>query len=81
MGIQRKAPRVLPRRQPDDILEKNEKIGELLGLEKVAVHTLSWKEQRLNLKSGDCYPVVDMLLKMAEMLAEKPKKPGRPKKE
>ena len=75
--IQRKAPKVLPRRQPSDILEKNEQIGTLLGLEKVAVHTLSWKEQRLPLASGDCYPTVDVLLKIAELLS---KKPGRPKK-
>ena len=79
MGINRKAQKMLPRRQPSDILEKNEQIGELLGLEKVAVHTLSWKEQRLQLKSGDCYPVVDMYLKMAELLSAK--KPGRPKKD
>lgn len=75
MAIQRKAVQAQPKRQVDDILAKNAQIGESLGLEKVPLHTLTWKEPRLDLDSGDCYPLVDVLLAIAEALDRpKPKK-------
>lgn len=65
--------RVMPKkRQKEDLEKKHEKIGELLGLEKVPLHTLAWKEPRLDLGSGDCYPVVDVLERLA-VLMEFPK--------
>lgn len=86
MPIERQQRVMLPKRLKDDILIKNEKIGELLGLEKVPLHTLAWKEPRLDLASGDCYPVVDVLGRIADLLNIKSgqkeavkRSPGRPK--
>jgi len=81
--------RVMPKkRQVEDLIEKRKKIGELLKLDKVPLHVLAWKEPRLELGDGDCYPVIDVLERIAErlvgintMVGVKPlKKPGRPKK-
>ena len=76
--IQRKSNLPVVKRQTKDRLEKNERIGELLKLDKVPLHCLEWKEPRLNLPGGDCYPLVDVLLGLAEL--KEAKKPGRPKK-
>ena len=84
--IERQVRERAAKRQVDDIIEKNKKIGELLGVEKVPLHVLAWKEPRLELGEGDCYPVVDVLEKIAELFDVKQsidvvekKKPGRPK--
>ena len=84
--IERQVRERAAKRQVDDIIEKNKKIGELLGVEKVPLHVLAWKEPRLELGEGDCYPVVDILEKIAELFDVKQsidvvekKKPGRPK--
>ena len=77
------------RRQKIDILKQGERIGELLGLEKVPTFCMAWKEPRLDLPGGgDCYPLVNVLERLAEMAVmlaatklELPKKKGgRPKK-
>ena len=81
--IERKLRNLPPKRQQEDLIKKHEKIGELLGLEKVPLHLLAWKEARLELGGGDCYPVIDVLQKVAEMvsvLVPEKKKPGRPHK-
>ena len=93
--IQRKVKNLAPRRQKEDLIEKHKKIGELLELEKVPLHVLSWKEPRYELGDGDCYPLVDVIEKIAELLDVRAKakyshkdmvveiqtkKPGRPKK-
>ena len=75
--IQRKARQVDPKRQVADLIEKHKKIGELLKLEKVPLHVLAWKEPRYELGDGDCYPLVDVIERLAELVATKP---GRPKK-
>lgn len=95
MGIERQAPIILPKRQKDEIMAKHERIGEYLGLNKVPIHQLAWKEARMELDGGDCYPLIDVLETMAERIhdlsvnvlkfAEKTeqaqiKKAGRPKK-
>ena len=84
--IERQVRERAKKRQVDEIIEKNKKIGELLGVEKVPLHVLAWKEPRLELGEGDCYPVVDVLEKIAEFIVslslvatENKKKPGRPK--
>ena len=70
------------RRQKIDILKQGERIGELLGLEKVPTFCMAWKEPRLDLPGGgDCYPLVNVLERLAEIVAAKPKgRGGRPKK-
>ena len=79
MRIQRKAVRQLPRRQQADLIEKAEKIGKLLGLDPVPTHTLAWKEQRLEIGTGDCYPMMDVLERIAELVGSVPRK--QPKKQ
>ena len=88
--IERKIRKPIIRRQTADRLKKNEAIGELLKMEKVPLHCLEWKETKFELEGGDCYPMVDVILKLAEMVSQnhiynKPperviKRPGRPKK-
>ena len=79
------------KRQKIDILKQGERIGELLGLERVPTFCMAWKEPRLDLPGGgDCYPLVNVLEKLAELVGisakmkspeDKPKnKGGRPKK-
>ena len=71
------------KRQKENLIEKNKRIGELLRLKKVPLHLLAWKEPKLGLDTGDCYPLVDVLERIAELVGAKPepkKKPGRPKK-
>ena len=94
MSIERKIVAKPKKRDQDQLIEKHKRIGELLGLEKVPTHTLSWKEPNLELDTADCYPIVDVLEKIAELIKEKAsrykgpmdysaspaKKPGRPKK-
>ena len=46
--------------------------NELLGLNTVPLHELAWKEERLDLGSGDCYPMVDVLERIAEVLTAPP---------
>lgn len=68
MGIQRKVVTQLPKRQQVDLIEKHMLIGELLQLDVVPTHTLAWKEPRLELSPGECYPIVDVLLGISKML-------------
>jgi hypothetical protein len=70
MGIERKAARQLPKRLKSEILAKHERIGHWLGLQKVPLHELAWKETRLDLEGGDCYPLIDVLETMAEMVGK-----------
>ena len=70
MTIERRVPKIIPKRLPEIIVDKHEKIGKNLGLQEVPVHTLAWKEMRLDLNSGDCYPLVDVLEAMAAQIAE-----------
>ena len=70
MPIQRRAVTQLPKRQKDELIEKHKRIGECLGLKTVPQHTLAWKEERLELDSGDCYPLVDVLDRIATLLFE-----------
>lgn len=72
MAVQRKLRRVIQKRLKADNIEKNEKIGELLGMDPVPVHHLAYKEQRLDRSDGDCYPLVDVFLRIAELVG-KPK--------
>ena len=71
------------KRQQHQLVKKAERIGELLGMEMVPSHLMAWKEPRLQLETNECYPLIDVLLAIAEKLAEKPKKrPGpKPKKQ
>ena len=77
------------KRLVSDLIRKGEKIGNLLKLKKVATFNMAWKEPRLALEnSGECYPIIDVLEKLAEMVSapvvieEKPAvKRGRKKKE
>ena len=81
--IERKMRNLPPKRQQEDLIKKHEKIGELLGLEKVPLHLLAWKEARLELGDGDCYPIIDVLERIAEYMPQRQgekKKPGRPPK-
>ena len=71
MPIERKSIVPTKRRSWEELREEHKKIGELLGLKKVPLHTLAWKEQRLELGDGDCYPFIDLLAKVAELLAKK----------
>lgn len=86
MGINRKVVEKPKKRDRAELIEKHQKIGELLKLDPVPTHTLAWKEDRLDLDSGDCYPVIDVLGKISELLEAilrgHPvlKSPGRPKK-
>lgn len=83
--ISRKVIEQPKKRLASELQEKAERIGNLLGLDKVPVHTLAWKEIRLQLSTGDCYPLYDVLEKIAEdiaaMMGPRPKKPGRPPKD
>ena len=74
MGIQRKAVTQPVRRQQSELIDKHEKIGALLQLDKVPVHTMAWKERRLELSDGDCYPLVDVLERIAEIIGTSKKK-------
>lgn len=68
------------KRQVKDLLEKAEKIGELLNLEKVPTFCMTWKERRLDLPGGgECYPLIDVLERLAEMVPHPPKTPARKK--
>lgn len=83
--------RVMPKkRQVEDLIAKRKKIGELLGLKKVPLHVLAWQEPKLELGDGDCYPLIDVLERLSQLIpgpkiekglfTEIPaKKPGRPK--
>ena len=68
MPIQRPAPKVLPKRLVSELTKKVEKIGELLNLESIPTHQLAWKEERMNTSTGDCYPVLDFRLAVAQQL-------------
>ncbi len=68
MSVQRKLRRVIVKRLKADNIKKNERIGELLGLEPIPVHHLAYKEERLDRSDGDCYPLVDVLERMAVLL-------------
>ena len=88
--IERQARPPIVKRQKADRLEKNARIGELLNLEKVPLHCLEWQEPKLELGTGDCYPLIDVFLRLAQLVTERPerpdvpvpvkKKPGRPKR-
>lgn len=95
MSITRKVQPVPKKRLQSELHRKAERIGALLGMEGVPTHTLAWKELRLETRTGDCYPVYDVLERVAEKIArielsarlnaepdedKKPKKPGRPAK-
>ena len=85
MPIERKIKAQEQKRQPGTLVEKHKKIGELLSLKKVPLHTLAWKEPRLELDTGECYPVVDVLERLAEYVnfLDEPggnKKPAKAKK-
>jgi len=67
------------KRQVNQLHEQAEKIGSLLGLEKVPTYNMAWKEPRLELAGGgECYPLLSVLEKLAEManipVVEKPKR-------
>ena len=81
MAIQRKVVNQLPRRQEGDLIKKAEKIGKLLDLDPVPTHTLAWKEQRMSIGTGDCYPLMDVLERIAELVGKKPKAAKRVKDE
>ena len=66
--IERKVRAVSNRRLKEELLEKNRRIGELLGLDLVPLHTLAWQEPKLETGTGDCYPMVDILERIAELL-------------
>ena len=70
MPIERKLKTQIRKRQESELVEKHRRIGELLNMEPVPVHTLAWKEQRLSLETADCYPIVDVLERMSELLNE-----------
>ena len=84
MPIQRKVVQIPKKRNTADIAKTAERIGELLGIEKTPSHVMAWKEPRLLTTTNDCYPLVSVLEKLAEEIAElkvaKPKKAGRPPK-
>ena len=66
------------KRQVSDILDKGEKIGKLLGIEKVATFNMTWKEPRIDLPGGgECYPRIDVLERISELIS----KPARGKKQ
>jgi hypothetical protein len=59
------------KRQVEDLLKQGEKIGELLGLERVPTHNMTWKERRLDLPNkGECYPLIDVLEKQSAYIDE-----------
>jgi len=71
----------LNKRQAQELLEKGEKIGKLLGLDRVATFNMAWKEPRLDLPGGgECYPLIDVLEKLAEKVSAPKKSGGRSKK-
>lgn len=82
MPIERRVKKIPSKRQKSELIQKNERIGKLLGLEKVPTHTLSWKEPHLELETADCYPMVDVLECIAQILnvIVAAKKPVKPKK-
>jgi len=91
MSITRKVQQAPKKRLQSELHRKAERIGALLGMEGVPTHTLAWKELRLETSTGDCYPLYDVLERMAELIAEiepsegaidspPKKKPGRPAK-
>ena len=62
----------IDKRQAEDLLKKAEKIGELLKLDGVATFNMAWKEPRLDLPGGgECYPLIDVLERLAEMAVVK----------
>ena len=73
MSVQRKLRRVIVKRLKADNIKKNERIGELLGLEPIPVHHLAYKEERLDRSDGDCYPLVDVLKRIAEIITVHPR--------
>ena len=90
--IERKLKKVVKRRGKDEILAKHKKIGELLGMPLTPLHELAWKEWRLDLGSGDCYPLIDVIERIVELITQvgvwdetkvevrsEPKKRGRKK--
>ena len=81
MGIERQVIPVQPKRQPGELLEKHKRIQEYLQMELVPVHTLAWKELRLDVDGGDCLPVIDVLERMAEMIATMTRLTERPSTE
>ena len=70
MGITRKVVEKPKKRDRAELIKKHEKIGGLLGLKPVPTHTLAWKEDRLELDTGDCYPIVDVLERIAELMGQ-----------
>jgi len=72
------------KRQIKDLNKKAEKIGDLLNLKKVASFNMAWQEPRINLEGGgECYPLIDVLERLAEMVnapVKDPVKKGRKKK-
>lgn len=68
MPIERKMVSKPKKRDNDLLLEKRKKIGDLLGLKKVPTHTLAWKEPRLELDTAECYPLVDIFERIAELV-------------
>ena len=76
------------KRQKKDLIRKAERIGELLGMDPVPSFKMAWKEPRLELETAECYPLIDVLERLAEKIVMlepvqeiKPKKKGgRPKK-
>lgn len=69
MPIERRAPKKQIRRKVSDLMESHERIRVLLGMEKTPTHTLTWKETRLDLQGGDCLPLIDVIEKIAVVLA------------
>lgn len=58
------------KRHQADLERKAIEIGELIDLEKVPKHILAWKEPRLEIGDADCYPIIDVLHRIATMLSE-----------
>jgi hypothetical protein len=63
--IARKVVNKMSKRLPSELFEKARNIGKLLDLEPVPKHTMAWQEPRLELDTGDCYPLIDILERLA----------------
>lgn len=76
MPIERQTIVKPPKRQKAELEEKARKIARLLKLDPVPTHTLAWKEPRLETDNADCFPLIDVLEKVAELLAATEEKPA-----
>jgi hypothetical protein len=66
--IARKVVNKMSKRLPSELFEKARNIGKLLDLEPVPKHTMAWQEPRLELDTGDCYPLIDILERLAMVM-------------